>query len=50
MKMYVEVDNNGILTRYKTPLTKDTINEAINKTCIFWYNKLKEFESKNEKK
>jgi hypothetical protein len=49
MKMYVEVDNNGKLTKYATPLTKDSINEAINKTCIFWYNKLKQAE-KNQTK
>lgn len=41
------VENNGQFKPYNKPLKQAEVNEALDKTIIFWYNKLQE--SKNGK-
>lgn len=39
---FIEVDNNGVIFRFKKKISNDLLNESIAKTVIFYYNKLKE--------
>lgn len=39
---FIEVDNNGRLQRFNKKVAQNDLNEAIAKTIIFYYNKLKE--------
>lgn len=41
-KWIIEVDNNGVIFRFKKKVSTDVLNESIAKTVIFYYNKLKE--------
>jgi hypothetical protein len=39
---YIEVDNNGRIQRFEKKVSQNELNEALAKTVIFYYNKLKE--------
>ena len=39
---FVEVDNNGKIYRFEKKVPQNELNEAIAKTIIYYYNKLKE--------
>lgn len=39
---YIEVNNNGRIHQFPKKVSQREINEAIAKTIIFYYNKLKE--------
>ena len=39
---FIEVDNNGKLHRFDKKVAQNDLNEAIAKTIVFYYNKLKE--------
>lgn len=39
---FIEVDNNGRLQRFNKKVAQNDLNEAIAKTIVFYYNKLKE--------
>lgn len=39
---FIEVDNNGKIYRFDKKVPAKELNEAISKTIIFYYNKLKE--------
>lgn len=39
---YIEVNNNGKIKLFDKRVGKDDLNEAIAKTIIYYYNKLKE--------
>lgn len=39
---FIEVDNNGRLKLFDKKVHKDDLNDAIAKTIIYYYNKLKE--------
>lgn len=41
-KQVIVVENNGVMKPYDKPLKQAEVNEALDKTIIFWYNKLKE--------
>ena len=45
-KWKIEVNNNGNITTYKKIISSKEIDEAINKTIRYYYDKLKENESK----
>ena len=39
---FIEVNNNGKTHRFDKKVSQDELNEALSKTIIFYYNKLKE--------
>lgn len=39
---FIEVDNNGKMYRFEKKVAQNELNEALAKTTIFYYNKLKE--------
>lgn len=39
---FIEVDNNGRFQRFDKKVPQNDLNDAIAKTIIFYYNKLKE--------
>lgn len=41
-KQVIVVENNGEYKPYNKPLKQAEVNEALDKTIIFWFNKLKE--------
>jgi len=41
-RWYIEVNNNGRITFYNKIISSRDLNEAIAKTIIYYYNKLKE--------
>lgn len=41
-RWYIEVDNNGTVTFYNKRISSTELNEAIAKTIVYFYNKLKE--------
>ena len=45
-KFKIQVDNNGKLKTFDKLITQVEVNEAINKTIKYYYDKLKENESK----
>lgn len=45
-KFKIQVDNNGKLKTFNKLITQGEVNEAINKTIKYYYDKLKENESK----
>jgi hypothetical protein len=45
-KFKIQVDNNGKLKTFDKLITQGEVNEAINKTIRYYYDKLKENESK----
>lgn len=45
-KFKIQVDNNGKLKTFDKLITQGEVNEAINKTIKYYYDKLKENESK----
>ena len=44
-KFKIQVDNNGKLKTFDKLITQGEVNEAINKTIKYYYDKLKENES-----
>lgn len=38
---FIEVDNNGKMYRFDKKVPQNELNEALAKTTIFYYNKLK---------
>ena len=38
----IEVDNNGKIQRFEKKVSQNDLNDAIAKTIIYYYNKLKE--------
>ena len=41
-KWYIEVNNNGEILTFKKKVSQNELNDAIAKTIIYYYNKLKE--------
>jgi hypothetical protein len=38
---YIQVNNNGVITTFEKKISSAEINEALAKTIIYYYNKLK---------
>ncbi len=46
-KFKIEVDNNGKITTFNKLITQGEVNEAINKTIKYYYDKLKDKQNGN---